>query len=69
MEIWVTEIPTCTWVLDGDSFYCAHDEVDVVKYTNMYMTVDGPDEYETEGYECAECGKPLEGYPAEDRTY
>lgn len=33
----------------------------------MYMTADGPDEYEVEGYECAECGEPLDGSPAEDR--
>lgn len=68
MKIDVRIEPSCTWVLDGDSFYCTHDEVAIESYTIDYMTFDGPDQYEEEGYVCAECGEPLEGSPAADRA-
>lgn len=69
MRIPVREIPNCTWELEGDAFFCTHDEVEVETYTTDYMTFDGPDQYETEGYVCADpdCGEPLEGNPVEDR--
>jgi hypothetical protein len=69
MKIPVRYEPNCTWVLEDGVFCCTHDEVEVVEYTNMYMTNDGPEEYTSEGYECVECGEQLEGTPAEDREY
>lgn len=68
MKIPVRLEPSCTWELEGDTFYCTHDETEIVEYTVDYMTFDGPDQYEVEGYECAECGEQLEGSPAEDRA-
>lgn len=68
MNIRVTEIPNCTWILEGDSFWCTHSEKEVVLDTIHYMTYDGPDEYDVEGYACAECGVPLEGFPMLDRA-
>lgn len=68
MQIPVYFTPSCTWELEGDTFYCTHDEFEVVEYTVDYMTFDGTDQYEVEGYECAECHEQLEGSPAEDKA-
>lgn len=68
LHIDVRDVPNCTWALDGDAFYCTHDETEIVDYTVDYMTFDGPDQYEVQGYACAECGESLDGSPAEDRA-
>lgn len=68
MKINIYEVPSCTWVLDGDTFFCTHDEVEIEQYETPYMTVDGVDFYDSEGYVCAECGEPVEGDPAADRA-
>lgn len=56
------------WVLEGDTFFCTHDEIEVVDTSYMIMAYDGPEEVEGQGYACAECGESLEGSPAEDRA-
>lgn len=66
MNISVREIPTCVWILDGDTFFCTHDEPVVVEYVQDHMGIDGHYQTESLGYECAECGEPLEGSPLED---
>lgn len=68
MKIDVYFYPSCTWALDGDSFYCTHDEVEVETFETPYMSFNGVDTYESKGYVCAECGEPLEGSPEEDRA-
>lgn len=67
MNISVRYEPTCTWELDGDSFYCTHDITEVVDFTELYMTIDGAEERTGIGYECVECGEPVEGSPEEAR--
>ncbi len=66
MKIDIYDQPNCTWELDGDSFYCTHDEKEVVEYTNDHMGFNGHYQTEDEGYACAECGESLDGSPAED---
>lgn len=68
MKIRVHFAPSCIWVLEGDTFFCTHNETIIVDTSYMIMTYDGPDEVESQGYTCAECGEPLEGSPAEDRA-
>ena len=67
MKINVYESPNSTWVLDGDTFFCSHDEIDVVQYVQDHMGFDGHYQTEESVYECAECGEQLEGSPEEDR--
>ena len=67
MKINVKEIPSCTWELDGDAFFCTHDEREVVEYEEDQISFYGHYTTEREVYVCAECGEPLEGSPAEDR--
>lgn len=67
MKINVYYQPTCTWVLDGENFFCTHDLVEIVEDVTDYMTPDGPDQFEIEHYACVECGETLEGSPDEDR--
>jgi len=67
-KIKVVEYPSCTWEMDGDAFYCTHDEVEVVTYTNDHMGFQGHYQTEEDGYACAGCEEPLEGSPAEDRA-
>lgn len=52
--------PNCTWELEGDSFYCTHDEIEITDYINDHIGFDG--HYQTEGkcLVCAECGEDLE---------
>lgn len=64
MNINVMHYPNCTWTLEGVSFFCAHDEIEVVEYVEDHMGI----ETRIEGYACAECGEPLDGSPAEDRA-
>lgn len=68
MNIRIRYEPTCTWELDGGSFWCTHDEIEVVDYTYTSMSWDGPVEHESQGYACVECGEPLEGSPDADRA-
>lgn len=67
VHIDVRDIPSCLWELDGDTFYCTHDEIEVVEYTQDHLGVSGHYQTESDGYACAECGEPLEGSPAEDK--
>jgi len=64
----VEEIVTCTWRLDGDTFFCTHDEVNVEEFTNDHMGFEGHYQTESLGYVCAECDEVLEGSPEEDRA-
>lgn len=66
-KIHVKDIPNCTWELEGDSFFCTHDEIEIETFEVDTMRNGEHDTYETEGYVCAECGEDLEGNPAEDR--
>lgn len=68
MNIKITHYPSCTWELDEDTFFCGHDEVEVVEYVEDHMGFNGPYQTESEGYACAECGESLEGSPVEDRA-
>ena len=71
MKINVVEIPTCMWVLDGDSFFCSHDEIEVETIVSNRMDMHGNiDEDEDDFYVCVECRKILydRGDPAEDRA-
>lgn len=64
--ITVTDMPNCTWVLDGGSFFCSHDEVEVADTTYCYLESSGPLEVKSSSYVCAECGEPLDGDPEAD---
>jgi hypothetical protein len=66
MKINVYEYPSCTWELEDGSFYCTHDEIEVVDYVTDHMGFNGHYQIEQSGYACAECGESLEGSPAED---
>lgn len=68
MKIQVTEIPNCTWELEGDTFYCTHDEFEVVDYVEDHLGFDGHYQTESKGYQCADpdCEEPIEGSPEED---
>lgn len=68
MKIKVTEIPNCTWELEGDSFYCTHDEFEIVDYVEDHMGFDGHYQTEHKGYQCSDpdCEEPVEGSPEED---
>lgn len=56
--------------MDGDSFYCKHDEEPlIVGYEDPRMDLGGNISYDyTKGYVCADpdCDKTLEGSPEED---
>lgn len=64
MKIPVEIERSCTWVLDGDEFYCSHDEVDIVEYETMTMSNDGAVEHTSKAFACIECGE-VTGYPDE----
>ena len=68
MKIKVIEIPSCTWELEGTSFYCTHDEFEVETFTEDHLGFDGHYQTESLGYVCADpqCGETLEGSPEED---
>lgn len=68
MKIKVYEIPNCIWELEGNSFYCTHDEREIESFTADHMGFDGHYQTEEDGYVCADpdCGEVLEGSPAED---
>lgn len=68
MKIKVIEIPNSTWELEGDTFYCTHDEIEIVEYTDDHLGPDGHYQTEHLGYACADCGEPLEGSPEADRA-
>ena len=67
LHIDVRDVPSCTWQLDGGSFFCTHDEREIVEYVEDHMGFQGHYQTESTGYACAECEEPLEGSPAEDR--
>lgn len=67
-KINVYEYPNCTWFMDGDSFFCSHDEVEIVDYVEDHLGFQGHYQTESQGYACAECEEPLEGSPDEDRA-
>jgi hypothetical protein len=64
----VRVVPNCTWSLNGDSFFCTHDEVEVVGYVQDFMGIDGHYQTESEGYACVECGEPVDGSPELDHA-
>lgn len=66
-KIDVLEVPTCTWVLDGTSFFCSHDETEVVTFIEDKFGPLGHYEDAYLGYACVECYAPLEGDPAADK--
>lgn len=68
MNINVIEVPNCTWGLEGDSFFCTHDELDVVECVQDHMGFNGHYQTESKGYICADpdCEEPVEGSPEED---
>ena len=70
MIIKVFEIPNCTWELEGDYFYCTHDEREVETFAQDHMGFNGHYQTESLGYVCADpdCGEALEGSPEEDAT-
>lgn len=66
MKIKVYVYPSCTWELEGDTFFCTHDEVEVESLTTDHMGFQGHYQTEQDAYVCAECGEVLEGSPEED---
>lgn len=70
MKINVYTYPSCTWELEGDTFYCIHDEREIESFTTDHMGFEGHYQTEEDGYVCADvdCGEVLEGSPAEDRA-
>lgn len=66
VHIDVRDIPNCTWELDGDSFFCTHDEIEIVDYTEDHLGFQGHYQTEHKGYACAECEEPISGSPEED---
>lgn len=68
MKIKVCIYPSCTWELEGDTFFCTHDEIEIVGCVNDHMGFDGHYQTESLGYECADpdCEEALEGSPEED---
>lgn len=59
-HIAVKIIPNCTWVLDGTTFFCSHDDVELTEYVEDYMGINGPYQVESQGYSCVECGEPVD---------
>lgn len=72
MKIRVIEIPNCTWELEGDTFYCTHDETPNIEdgVEDYYDPGDyyGHGQREFKVYVCADpdCEEVLEGSPEED---
>lgn len=68
MKIKVYVYPSCTWELEGDTFFCNHDEREVETFTQDHMGFQGHYQTESLGYVCADvdCGGVLEGSPEED---
>jgi len=66
LHIDVRDVPSCTWMLDGGSFFCTHNEVEVEEFAENHIGYQGHYQTKSLGYFCAECDKPLEGSPEED---
>lgn len=66
MKINVIDIPNCTWELEGDTFFCTHDEFEVIESVQDHMGFNGHYQTESLGYICSECEEPLDGSPEED---
>lgn len=58
--------PNCTWILEGNNFYCCHDEIEIVTHYDDHLGINGYYETEHKSYYCAECGEQLDGNPDED---
>lgn len=57
-----------TWKLDGDTFFCTHDETKIVDYIEDHIGFTGYYQTERQGYVCAGCDEPLGGDPDLDRA-
>lgn len=68
LHIGIRDIPNCTWELEGDAFFCTHDELEVVIYTEDHLALQGHYQTEHRGYQCADpdCEEPVDGSPDED---
>lgn len=68
LHIDVRDVPNCTWELEGDTFFCAHDETEIEDGVEDHMGFEGHYQTEYTYYICADpdCEEPLEGSPAED---
>ena len=68
LHIDVRDVPNCTWELEGDTFFCTHDELEVVDYVEDHLGFQGHYQTEHKGYQCADpdCEEPVEGSPEED---
>lgn len=68
MKINVYQYPSSTWVLDGDTFFCTHDEWETDYVVEDHMGFHGHYQTETKGYFCADpdCGEALDGSFLED---
>ena len=65
IHIPVQVVDTGTYILEGTSFYCTHDDIEVETYWEFpgyFSDV----EVEKQGYICATCGEPLAGDPVAD---
>lgn len=68
MKIKVVEIPNCTWGLEGDAFFCTHDELEVVDCVEDHLGFNGHYQTEHKGYQCVDpdCEELVDGSPEED---
>lgn len=65
-RIEIHQCPTCTWELEGNTFQCTHDQVEVVRFVDDNFGPNGHYETYYNGYACLECGATVEGNPDED---
>lgn len=61
MKINVREEHT-TWKLDGDTFFCEHEEVELVDFVQDHMGFDGHYQTEHQMYVCSDCDEEVEDY-------
>ena len=68
LHIDVRDMQNCTWELEGNTFFCTHDEFEVVDYVEDHLGFQGHYQTESKGYQCADpdCEEPIEGSPEED---
>lgn len=66
IHIDVQYIPSSAWVLDGNNFFCAHDNIEIVNCTDDYAISDGYSPTDSRRYACAECAELLDGDPVAD---
>lgn len=65
MKIYIREEPS-TWVLDGDTFFCEHESLEIETCVENGMGFDGPYQNEYKIYVCSDCDSEVEGSPEED---